>query len=53
LYGAWKSIFAKGMAHRKAGRETAAAWKGAGLGWDFLLLCTISNFTYEMVETPG
>ena len=47
-----KSIFAKGMAHRGARKETATAWEGSGVGC-FLLLCTISNFTYEMVENLG
>jgi len=32
-----KSIFAEGMTRRGAGKETAAAWNGPGLGWDFLL----------------
>ncbi len=35
---------------REQGKEAAAAWNEPGLGWDFLLLCTISHFTYEMVN---
>jgi hypothetical protein len=30
-----KSIFAKGMAHRGAGKETATAWEGSGVGCFF------------------
>jgi len=39
--------------HGAAGKETAAAWSGPGMGWDFLLLRTISNFTYEIVKSLG
>ncbi len=27
--------------------------RGGGRSWYFLLLRTISNFTYKMVKTPG
>ena len=42
-----------GYSGTEQGKEAAAAWNEPGLGWDFLLLCTISHFTYEIVESPG
>ena len=47
-----KSIFISAIAEGQStgARGNAAAEKGAGRGAGFLLLCTISYFTYEMAN---